>query len=474
MNLDKIIQELTNRLDVVHPYSFSFTSNQELKNDGINYWKDKKIISTKEWNDLCEKNSTYTEDYKITLTSRKPLQYFPDDYNGSITSLRVIDELKEEIQKWKTDYYDLLEYKKNPTVGRMKCSKCLLSGSLDDPIFAGIEKVSARIVSNQCSNNNNNVFNTQSKGIITYHCNVMNIFSCPFESKEQESYNTNKRNEKEEQESKYPYTKEDLFALQRISFAIEQAITTFFEITKDNEIIYEVDFENDRVKEIHTKYNGEPESWGWQENVKEKLSKVKPISNIVIRDKHDIYNILTNREKLEYLLQEYENKNQLDGKEEQEGCCDENTPCVTNNDNSNNKKIISSTTNTTESLESAERKPQQLQIPVQELKKDDYSHKGENRHSKIIEKEELEKSHREQLTLLKNHKQNIIDFLLRNKDSIRIEDLKICEPIYKCYRQKRNCYICKSLTNIICTNCKDQKECWLCNCHWKQHRTDNH
>ena len=126
----------------------------------------------------------------------------------------------------------------------------------------------------------------------------MNIFSCPFESKE--IYN------EKEIESKYPYKREDLFTLHQISFAIEQAISTFFEITKNNEIIYEVDFENDRVQEIHTKYNGEPESWGWQENVKEQLSKVKPISNIVIRDEQDIYNILTNREKLEYLLQEYE------------------------------------------------------------------------------------------------------------------------------------------------------------------------
>ena len=138
--------------------------------------------------------------------------------------------------------------------------------------------------------------NNHSDEIITYHCNVMNIFSCPFESKE-ESYN-----EKEIEESKYLYKREDLFTLQRISFAIEQAITTFFETTKNNEIIYEVDFENDRVQEIHTKYNGEPESWGWNENVKEQLSKVKPISNIVIRDEQDIYNILTNREKLEYLL----------------------------------------------------------------------------------------------------------------------------------------------------------------------------
>ena len=65
--------------------------------------------------------------------------------------------------------------------------------------------------------------------------------------------------------NQYPYTKEKLFTLQRISFAIEQAITTFFETTKNNEIIYEVDFVNDRVQEIHTNYNGEPESWGWNE-----------------------------------------------------------------------------------------------------------------------------------------------------------------------------------------------------------------
>ena len=31
---------------------------------------------------------------QLLLTSRKPLQYFPDDYNGSISSLRVIDEAK--------------------------------------------------------------------------------------------------------------------------------------------------------------------------------------------------------------------------------------------------------------------------------------------------------------------------------------------------------------------------------------------
>ena len=196
------------------------------------------------------------------------------------------------------------------------------------------------------------------------------------------------------------YTKEDLFALHQISFAIEQAITTFFEITKDNEIIYEVDFVDDRVQEIHTKYNGESENWGWHENVKEKLSKVKPISNIVIRDENDIHDILTNREKLECLIEE--NEKQLD-------------------------------------LESQK---QENEIYNVNLKPE----------LKIQLKEEFKKHKEEQKILLKENKQNIIDFLA-NKDSIRIEDLKIYEPIYKCYREKGNCQICKSITNIICKNC---------------------
>ena len=223
----------------------------------------------------------------------------------------------------------------------------------------------------------------------------MNIFSCPFESKEIIIIEMKKKNQN-------IHTKEKIYLLyNRISFAIEQAITTFFEITKDNEIIYEVDFVNDRVQEIHTKYNGEPESWGWQENVKEQLSKVKPISNIIIRDEQDIYNILTNREKLEYLLEEYEKENNHQLEKEQE------------------------------------------ELEIEYLKSE----------LKTKMKEEIIKHKEEQLILLKENKQNIIDFIIDNKDSIRIEDLKIYEPIYKCYREKGNCHICNNISNIICINC---------------------
>jgi hypothetical protein len=208
---------------------------------------------------------------------------------------------------------------------------------------------------------------------------------------------------------------------------------------------------------------------------------VKPISNIVIiRDEQDIYNILTDREKLECLLQEYEN-NQL---EQQIVCCDENTPCVLTNNSNNNDELL---TNNNLSVEYS-------QSHWKDQDNVNYSHKGKNRHSKIntVEdeeldlkyiksglkekiKEKLEKSDREQQILLKQNKQNIIYFLLDNKDSIRIEDLKIYESIYKCYSQKGHCYVCKSLTNIICVSCNNyDREVWLCTNHWQDHLIDKH
>jgi hypothetical protein len=99
-------------------------------------------------------------------------------------------------------------------------------------------------------------------------------------------------------------------------------------------------------------------------------------------------------------------------------------------------------------------------------------HKGENCHSKNV----VEELYREQLILLKEYKQDIIDFIVDNKDSIRIEDLKIYEPIYKCYREKGNCRICNSLSNIICKNCSSnyKNEIWLCTNHWQQYAIDNY
>ena len=94
-------------------------------------------------------------------------------------------------------------------------------------------------------------------------------------------------------------------------------------------------------------------------------------------------------------------------------------------------------------------------------------------------KEEFEKSNREQKILLKENKQNIIDFILDNKESIKIEDLKIYEPVYKCYREKGHCFYCNTITNIICknyynNNSHNNKEVWLCTNHWQEHALEYH
>ena len=94
-------------------------------------------------------------------------------------------------------------------------------------------------------------------------------------------------------------------------------------------------------------------------------------------------------------------------------------------------------------------------------------------------KEELKKHKEEQLLLLKGYKQNIIDFIIDNKDLIRIEDLKSYEPIYKCYREKGHCFYCNTITNVICKNCyninsHNNKDFWLCTNHWQEHAINKH
>ncbi|HSF50110.1 MAG TPA: hypothetical protein VLA74_05045, partial [Nitrososphaeraceae archaeon] len=141
----------------------------------------------------------------------------------------------------------------------------------------------------------------------------------------------------------------------------------------------------------------------------------------------DIYNILTNREKLEYLLQEYEKKINHQLEKEQE------------------------------------------ELEIEYLKPE----------LKAKMKEEIRKHKEEQLILLKEYKQNIIDFIIDNIDSIRVEDLKIYEPIYKCYQEIGHCLYCNTISNIICKNCFNNShhinnKISLCIKHWQEHAIEKH
>ena len=69
-------------------------------------------------------------------------------------------------------------------------------------------------------------------------------------------------------------------------------------MSKSNETIHEADFEAGKVKEISANYHGDPYSFSTEYPLEEKLGEVKRLSKVLIRNIHDLYNALTDRETL--------------------------------------------------------------------------------------------------------------------------------------------------------------------------------
>ncbi len=98
MNLDKSISDLSKRiqrLDVFDAYV----------NDS-NRWRGKEIIPLNEWIQL--RGTPYA------------LECFPDDYDKFWTFLTE-SELRngdDQTRKWYSDYFDLMEHRRNPNYGK--------------------------------------------------------------------------------------------------------------------------------------------------------------------------------------------------------------------------------------------------------------------------------------------------------------------------------------------------------------------
>jgi hypothetical protein len=117
--LDKSVNNLSERLDKLYPH----TSNNN--SDGIKYWKGRKIIPLDKWLKITKANTiSRRENYNYNV--KEGLQYFPDDYFEWMFSLGIPEDLKEEANKWYSDYIELMKYRKNPHYGRTKCFRCLL------------------------------------------------------------------------------------------------------------------------------------------------------------------------------------------------------------------------------------------------------------------------------------------------------------------------------------------------------------
>jgi hypothetical protein len=115
--LDKLIKnsKLFERLDKLDPD----TTNKS-KNDGVNYWRGKKIVTLAEWKKIANSDKAFQKGIEHQNT-KEALQCFPDDYTNWLFPLGVQQEHKEDANRWYLKYLELMQYRKNPKYGRIRC-----------------------------------------------------------------------------------------------------------------------------------------------------------------------------------------------------------------------------------------------------------------------------------------------------------------------------------------------------------------
>jgi hypothetical protein len=281
LNLDKSIHNLSQRLSRTCPEA----GNNANYNDGIRYWRGKKIIPIDQWFQI-------EKDY----TLKTALQFFPNDYPtfGLLRAVEKIEDfkLKEDADKWSLEYEELMKYRRNPTYGHQKCFRCLLSPDRERAaIFIGINKIIAKAIE-RCYN----ISSSPSPSI--YPCPVLNIFECPYVRKKE-----NKEKNAEEGDEKLNTSDiDELFYLSEIAFQLEVALARAQVMTKDNDSTYETDFETGRVRKIA--YIGDSYDVFADDPIEERLKEVKRLSKVPIRNADNIYHALTDRETLAKVLEQ--------------------------------------------------------------------------------------------------------------------------------------------------------------------------
>jgi hypothetical protein len=241
LKLDKLIKDskLVDRLDKIDPDNASGR-----KNDGINYWKAKKIISLAEWkNKFARSDNAYQKGVEVEKT-KEALQCFPDDYQDSLFPLKVPDELKEVTNEWIKRYLELMQFRNNPKFGRRKCSTCLLCPDKEkDGNYVGLRRLVARTieVSNEQKEEDDN-FDTPSTTQSLYPCPVLNRFNCPYDRKEMKNKSTHQQQVRNEDSNSYDV--DYLFMLGAYCSRVESAI---IKATKENSIV--------RIKNLEDIYN---------------------------------------------------------------------------------------------------------------------------------------------------------------------------------------------------------------------------
>jgi hypothetical protein len=158
---DKSVNNLNDRLD-------NYDNDRDY--DNLSKWNGKWIIPAEEW---MQGTNVYGA-----------LQCFPDKFLPEILQLdRFImcfrlkstfdtkdPALREAFQSWKRDYLALLEFRKDPDYGHMKCNRCLLEPGWDNGLNMGIFRVLA-----------NSLELEDSPYRSIYTCNIVNRFRYPYD-----------------------------------------------------------------------------------------------------------------------------------------------------------------------------------------------------------------------------------------------------------------------------------------------------
>jgi hypothetical protein len=291
LNLDKFVNKLTDRIEKLD------SSSGNSKSDGINYWKGKKIISLEEWFQISSTNNLSNSDkHRI----KEGLEYFPNGYCEMIFPLGVPDDIIENVNEWYKHYIELMDYMKNPDFGKRKCRDCLLSPNNEDSYFGIYEFIANALELGKSHHNNSSP---------PYPCEVVNFYSCPYDN-----------NEREEIEGGI-VTRNDLFKLNQMVEIIGRSISRALDI-KGSRIIYKIDYQLGKVQEIDTFLCGDPYAQNLsggkpiEHRLKEISEEIEKLSILPMRNLDDIFSILTDKEKLDTVLQIGLDKEYLQYKDE--------------------------------------------------------------------------------------------------------------------------------------------------------------
>jgi hypothetical protein len=275
LKLDKLIKDskLVERLDKLDPDNASGG-----KNDGINYWKGKKIVTLAEWKrKLVRGGKIFQKGTEKDQRIKEALQFFPDDYEDPLFPSAVPLDRMEVAKDWYNQYLGLMYFRKNLKCSRLLCYNCLLCPDKEEGgQYVGISRLIARAI----EVNNDDVDDMNNRNSISpraspslYPCSVLNIFKCPYDR------NSNSKKPKHQQQKQKKegaekdlnsYDINDLFLFSVYAFGVESAF----------------------------------------------IKAIKEKSTVPIMNVEDIYNALTEVETLDKLLQQGLDEEHLKYKDE--------------------------------------------------------------------------------------------------------------------------------------------------------------